>query len=77
MQIITLQATVSWQDCAKYFNAVDHDNHDGSEYLITITTTCWYHLIFLWVLDCMIHMLHVVVFVCATNLGCLNGKNYH
>ncbi len=56
-----IEAPRAQQDYVKYFNAVDHNDHDSADYLTSIRTNRYYLRIFGWILDRVLHVMYVVV----------------
>ena len=57
----TIDAPRAQQDYAQFFNAVDRNDRDSSDYSTTIRTNRYYLRIFCWALDRIIHALFVIV----------------
>lgn len=57
----TIDAPRAQQDYSQFFNAVDRNDRDSSDYSTTIRTNRYYLRIFCWALDRIIHALYVIV----------------
>jgi hypothetical protein len=57
----TIEAPRAQQDYSRFFNAVDRNDRDSSDYSTTIRTNRYYLRIFCWALDRIIHALYVIV----------------
>eukprot|EP00956_Cyclotella_meneghiniana_P022924 scaffold43919_cov42-Cyclotella_meneghiniana.AAC.1 len=57
----TIEAPRAQQDYSQFFNAVDRNDRDSSDYSTTIRTNRYYLRIFCWALDRIIHALYVIV----------------
>ena len=64
-QRIDLSAPPIQPDHAKYFNAVDVNDHDSADYSVSIRTNRWYLRVFLWLVDRVIFSCYLIV--CHTN----------
>ena len=42
-------------DCAKFFNGVDINDHDATEHTASMQTNRWHLCTFFWLVDCVIH----------------------
>ena len=62
MQIIDLNAPSIQPDYAKYFNAVDVNDHDSSEYSISIRTNRWYLRVLFWLVDRVVFSCYLIVY---------------
>ncbi len=49
------------QDYAANFNAVDWKDHDSTDYSTSVRTMWWYLCLLCWILDCVVHVIYVVV----------------
>jgi len=62
---------------AKYFNAVDRNDRDSTDYSASIRTNCYYIRIFCWVLDCVVHVVFaVVLYYCQLGVCPKDWKRY-
>jgi len=67
---VILQTPASQKDYVKYFSAVDPNDLTSSNYSTSTCTNCWNLQLFFWVLDCVLHVVHVVIIFCANaNIG--------
>jgi len=58
---VTLESTNAQKEYSKYFNAVDRNDQDSSNYSVSLRTARWYlHLLF-WLADRVMHRTYTVV----------------
>ncbi len=60
-QRVILEAPQCQDDYVTYFNAVNRNDCDSSDYSTSIRTDRWYLRLFFWLLDRVIHMVYVIV----------------
>ncbi len=61
----------------KYFNAVDRNDQDSSDYSTSIRTNRWYLRLVFWALDRVLHIVYVIAIFCANaNIGPKKWKQY-
>ncbi len=74
---IILNAPQSQKDYAANFNAVDRNDRDSADYTTSISTHRWYLHLFCWVLDCVVHVVYVVVcYLYKDSVGAKEWKKY-